>query len=93
MITSRSTNTFCCNFQVAFAVTAGTVGFFISQFDELVDNQGGNGQLALDFGFHGREEFLLFGSGVGFFIAILSMLIVISGLQENVHWAVTVRII
>ncbi len=74
-------------------VIARTVGFFISQFDELFDDKGGNGQLALDFGFHGREEFILFGSGVGFFIAILSMVIAISGLQENVHWTVTVCII
>ncbi len=93
MITSRSTNTFCCNFQVTFVVIAGTVGFFISQFDEMFDDEGGYGQLFLDVGFHGREEFILFGSGVGFFIAILSMVIAISGLQENVHWAVTVRIV
>jgi hypothetical protein len=76
--------------QVALIVAAGTVGFFIQQFDQYVDDKGGDGQLVLDFGIHGREEFLLFATGVGFFVAIFSMIIAIAGLQEKIHWAVMV---
>ncbi len=68
------------------------MGFFINQSNEGSDDRGRNVQSAVDYGSFGREEFLLFASGVGFFIAIFSMVIAIIGLQEKVHWAVTVNI-
>ena len=74
---------------VTFAVTAGTVGFYISQLSGFVHDNGGNGALLLDYGTQGRQEFLLFAAGIGIFIAIFSMVIAILGLQEISHWAVT----
>ena len=81
---------FCYDFQVTFAVTVGIVGFYISQLSGFVHDNGGNGELLLDYGTQGRQEFLLFAAGIGFFIAIFSMVIAILGLQEISHWAVCI---
>jgi hypothetical protein len=69
------------------------VGFFISKFDEMFDKNGGDGDLFLDFGLHGREEFLLFAVAVGFFVAFFSMILAILGLHDNPHWAAVVCIL
>ena len=66
---------------VTFVVTIGTVAFFISE--------AGDTDLTLDIGFYGREEFVLFASAVGFFVALFSMIVAILGAQENSHWAAT----
>ena len=61
------------------------MAFFISE--------AGDTDLTLDIGFYGREEFVLFASAVGFFVALFSMIVAILGAQENSHWAATVCII
>jgi hypothetical protein len=73
-------------------IAACTVGYFIDQSDKTFDKTGVFRQLIIDSGFYGREEFFLFATGIGFFIAILSLIIGIASLQDKAHWAASVSL-
>ena len=69
------------------------MAFFISKLDEYIDGKGGDSDSVFDIGLYGREEFVLFAAAAGIFVALVSMVIAILGIQENSHWAATVCVI
>ncbi|XP_028392763.1 uncharacterized protein LOC114517286 [Dendronephthya gigantea] len=76
---------------VAFVIAAGSVGYFMDQLDKtIIDIEIVDIGVIFDSGFYGREEFFLFGLGTGFFVAVFSLVIVIAGLQDTVHFAASI---
>ncbi|XP_028392762.1 uncharacterized protein LOC114517284 [Dendronephthya gigantea] len=81
---------------VAFVIAAGSVGYFMDQLDKTIidisEKSGTNVDIGaiFDSGVYGREEFFLFGLGTGFFVALLSLVIAIAGLQDTVHYAASI---